>query len=313
MSGEMTVVDKMREFVSGPKAMEQFKAALPNVGITPERFARMALTAFNRDPKLYECSPISVLGCLVQAAQSGLSPSGIGGECYLVPFFSSKKKTMEATFIPGYRGLMKVARNSGHVLTIVAEVVRDSDEFEYSYGTDMRLRHVPSGNESGPVKKVYAYAKMKGGGEQFVVLSFEAVEKVRKSSKSGTYGPWVDNWEEMAKKTAIRRLCKYLPLADEDMRLVEAAALEEAGRDSWRDAATGAEIPAPPEVGAADTVDASPKRGRPRKGPKAPVNPSEVPAMDAEVVEPESEPEVDEPPSNDAIPADDDLDMSDLV
>lgn len=56
------------------KAMEpEIKKALPQV-ITPERFSRMALSALNTTPKLAECSQMSFLGALMNAAQLGLEP-----------------------------------------------------------------------------------------------------------------------------------------------------------------------------------------------------------------------------------------------
>lgn len=219
----------MRAFLSKDSTKATFAMALPRVGITPDRFLRMALTAFNRDPKLYECDPQSVLACLVLAAQSGLSPSGISGECYLVPFRNGKTNKTDAQFIPGYRGLMKVARRSGEVTSIAAECVHKGDTFTYEFGTDGRIRHVPGLGERGEVSHVWALAKLKSGGEQFIVLTIDDVKKVQAQSKASQFGPWKTHWEEMAKKTAIRRLCKYLPLSDDDMRLIELAGKEEAG------------------------------------------------------------------------------------
>lgn len=202
----------------------QFAAALPRVGITPERMVRFALTALNRSPGLLKCVPQSFLACVVQSAQLGLDPSGITGEAYLVPF----KDT--CTFIIGYRGLLKLARRSGSVIEAAAHVVHEKDTFEYEYGLDAKLVHKPSTEaDPGPVTHAYAYAKFKDGGRVFEVMTRAEVEKVRSQSRASQNGPWVTHPEEMARKTAFRRLAKWLPLEPEDFRAVELAGQEEAG------------------------------------------------------------------------------------
>lgn len=232
---------KVRAFLQDPKTLARIASVLPNVGITPERFLGMFLTAFNRNPALWKCDLKSILSFMVLSAQSGLSPSGISGECYPVPFFNSKKRVSEVVFVPGYRGLLKVARRTGDVLSVAAEVVYQGDEFEYAYGSNAGLRHVPKGpkRDKAAATHAWALAKLKGGGEQFVVLTVSDVEKIRAKSKAGTSGPWVDYWDEMAKKTALRRLSKYLPISDDDYRLVEAAGREEAGESPVIDLGVG--------------------------------------------------------------------------
>lgn len=205
-----------------PQTKEKLQAALANVGVTPERMVSWSLTAIRRQPKLASCNPLSLLGAVVQSAQLGLDPSGVTGEAYLVPFGK------EVTLIPGYRGLIALARRSGKVSEIMGNVVREGDEFDYEYGLDSRLRHKPL-NPDGEVTHVYAYAKMKDDAAQFVVLTRDEVEKVRASSRASRNGPWVDHWEAMAVKTAVRRLAKWLPLKPDEYRGFEIAEREEIG------------------------------------------------------------------------------------
>ncbi|EJR8429200.1 recombinase RecT, partial [Escherichia coli] len=87
-------------------------------------------------------------------------------------------------------------------------------------GLDEKLIHRPGENEDAPVTHVYAVARLKDGGTQFEVMTRKQIELVRSQSKAGNNGPWVTHWEEMAKKTAIRRLFKYLPVSIEIQRAV---------------------------------------------------------------------------------------------
>lgn len=235
------------------KSMEgQIKAALPK-HITPERIIRVALTAVSRTPKLLECSKESLLGSIIQASQLGLEPDSVLGQAYLVPFYNGKTKRMECQFIPGYRGYVDLARRSGNIESIMAQVVREKDTFEFEFGLSEKLRHVPSTSERGEITYVYAYARFTNGGYAFEVMSRADVDKVMAKSKSrdsagNVVGPWATDYEPMARKTVIRRLAKYLPLSVEFAKALTldemAAAGAPQGLDvSKIDVATG-EIPA---------------------------------------------------------------------
>jgi recombination protein RecT len=186
-------------------------ASLPS-GMTQERFARLLLTAANTNPALFDCDPRSFLAAGVFAAQLGLEPNDPRGLAYLVPF-ADKDKGKVVVFIPGYRGLMELARRSGMVSTIHAFPVYQGDAFEYSFGLEPTLKHVPS-DVDDPAKLTHVYAVAKVNGDpQFVVLTRKQVEKAKAASRgsSSKFSPWNTHYVEMAQKTAIRRLCKYLP------------------------------------------------------------------------------------------------------
>ncbi len=126
----------------------------------------------------------------------------------------------EGFVIIGYRGMIDLARRSGQIASLSARVVREGDEFSFEFGLDEKLIHRPGENEDAPVTHVYAVARLKDGGTQFEVMTRKQIELVRSLSKAGNNGPWVTHWEEMAKKTAIRRLFKYLPVSIEIQRAV---------------------------------------------------------------------------------------------
>lgn len=202
--------------------------------ITADKLAKTLFLAVNRTPKLLQCTQASVLESVMRAAELGLEVSGTLGDAYLVPFKTKIKIDGRdewrdvCQLIPGYRGLIKLARNSGELRAIEAEVVRTGDHFVYEKGSAPRIEFRPKlDGDAGEMMGVYALAVLKSGETQAVYLSKREVEKVKASSKSGAFGPWVDWFEEMAKKTAIRRLAKLLPLESERWaRALEAANAE---------------------------------------------------------------------------------------
>ncbi|AQT78291.1 hypothetical protein B1R94_02140 [Mycolicibacterium litorale] len=182
--------------------------ALPR-HVTPERMARIAVTVVRATPKLAECDPASFLGALLTASQLGLEP-GPTGEAYFVPYKTT------CTFIPGYRGLIKLARQSGQVSDIYAELVYANDTYKVTLGLHRDIEHtVNDRNDRGEVTDVYAVAKFKDGTTTFVTMTRNEVEAIRKRSMAANNGPWVTDWNAMAKKTAVRQLSKWLPLSPE--------------------------------------------------------------------------------------------------
>ncbi len=211
------------------KARPSLAMVLPK-HLTPERLIKIALVAASRNPVLLQCSQTSILQAVMQAAELGLEPSGVLGSAYLVPFRNRKTGQYEATLIPGYRGLIELALRSESVLRIEARVVRDGDTFELCYGTEPSLIHKPDFLESdGGMIGVYAVAYLKEGPPQVEYMTKGQVDAIRVRSRSANEGPWVSDYEEMARKTVVRRLCKYLPASAGLNRALEAESEAEAG------------------------------------------------------------------------------------
>ena len=209
-----------------PKTMQQYvksmeaeiAKALPSV-ITPERFSRIVLTAISANPKLQECTPQSFLGAMMTAAQLGVEPNTALGQAYLIPF--KNKGVMECQFQLGYKGLIDLAYRSGEVSNIQAQEVYENDVFEFEYGLEPKLRHVPAKKDRGDVICYYALFKMKDGGYNFGVMSVDDARKHgQKYSKSYSFGPWQSNFDEMAKKTVLKKVLKYAPLKSDFVRAV---------------------------------------------------------------------------------------------
>ena len=185
---------------------KEFIKVLPE-SITPDRFVRVVITEMRSNQKLMECEKASVLGSLMQCAELGLVPSKTTGHCYLVPYGKN------CNLIVGYKGLIELATRSGEITSIEAHVIREHDDFDVQLGTTKSITHTPNFLEDGNVIGAYAVATFKNGETQFEVMKRSEIDKIRNMSKGGNI--WKDHFEEMSKKTAVRRLIKYLPVNPE--------------------------------------------------------------------------------------------------
>jgi phage RecT family recombinase len=180
-----------------------------------ERYVRIVLYAIERTPGLQSCSRGSLVRCLLQAASYGLEPTGLFGGAWMIPFQDKAANVSHAQLILSYVGLMRLVRMSGEVAMIDAQLVRGEDNFELVYGSSPKFLHQPK-FDGGDCRLAYAYATLKEeGGLKVEVMTKDEIEGIRKRSRAGKSGPWVTDWGEMARKTVLRRLCKYLPLGVE--------------------------------------------------------------------------------------------------
>lgn len=223
------IVSKSEPTKSQPTKMDTFRALLDRMKpelvkalpkhLDVDRILRIMNTEARRNPKLLEASQTSLLGALMLSAELGLEPGPLG-HCWLIPYYNKKTNMIEVQFQIGYKGYLELIRRSGQLEMIDAEVVYQNDEFEFEYGMQPKLRHKPALSNRGAPIAVYAIAKLRDGGYAFYVMSVDDVNKIRARSKSPNEGPWVTDWDQMARKTAIRQLAKYLPLSTEVQRAV---------------------------------------------------------------------------------------------
>lgn len=184
--------------------------------LSPDRLIKVLLNSIYKTPKLQECTASSLMQCALTAAELGLEPGGALGHAYLVPYKTT------ATFIIGYRGLVELMRRSGQLSSIRAVVVHARDKFSYREGIEQVIEHEPLlEGDPGPLRFVYAVAKLKDGSVQCEFMTRAQVDGIRARSRSGNDGPWVTDFEEMAKKTVIRRIAKVLPLSSEAEKALE--------------------------------------------------------------------------------------------
>lgn len=193
----------------------ELRKALPSV-ITPERFTRIALSALNNTPQLQQCTPMSFISALLNAAQLGLEPNSPLGQAYLIPY--KNKGQVECQFQLGYKGMLELAYRSGQIQTIQAETVYEADVFEYELGLYPKLIHKPAYSDRGEPVFFYGLFRTVNNGYGFSVMSKPEMDHFASTySKafSSSYSPWKTNYEDMAKKTVIKQALKYAPLKSE--------------------------------------------------------------------------------------------------
>lgn len=197
------------------KMKGEIEAALPKM-ISSERFQRVALTAFNANPKLQSCDPVSFIAAMMESAQLGLEPNTPLGQAYLIPYGN------KVQFQVGYKGLLELAQRSGKIKTIYAHEVRENDEFEIDYGLEQKLTHKPIlKGDRGNVIGYYAVYHLDNGGYSFIFMTRdEVLTHAKAKSKTFSNGPWQTDFDAMAKKTVIKQLLKYAPLSVEMQRAV---------------------------------------------------------------------------------------------
>ncbi len=189
-----------------------------------ERLIRIGLGAVSRNPLLLECTPASIVKCLLLSAEIGLEPDTPLNHAYLVPFYNSKIGAREAQFIPGYQGLVDLAMRSGQIQSIETRLVYKGELFEVEYGMHPKLIHRPNFDSKRldeDVLYVYSIARMVNGGILFEVMNRNEIEAVRASSKAKDSGTWVNYWGMQARKTVFKRLNKYLPTSPSLARAIQ--------------------------------------------------------------------------------------------
>lgn len=195
--------------IQKPGYINALKEVLPK-HLTPERVIRLAQLAAQKNKALLNCTPESFATCVIVASQLGLEVNGPLGEAYLIPFGK------ECTLIIGYRGLIGLMHRGGLIKQISAHCVYSNDVFNIAMGTNPEIVHqpVPCGDR-GEFVGAYAVATMPDGSTQFDYMTKEEILAIKGRSRGGNSGPWVTDFSEMARKTIVKRLSKYLPLSEQ--------------------------------------------------------------------------------------------------
>lgn len=211
----------LKAFLEGPAVAAKL-AEVATSALKPQDLVRLALMAASRQPDLKKCSQASILRSLLDAAALGIKPGGLMGRGYLVPRKNKHNNELECAFDPGWRGLVDIARRSGQIRRLEAHVVHARDAFVVERAPLTTVRHVPSEDaDPGEVRAAYAVAEFANGEIQIEIVWKRDLDKIRKLGAGA--GPWSNWYDEMARKTAVRRLCKYLPYDPLLERAIEAS------------------------------------------------------------------------------------------
>lgn len=198
---------------------KEIRRFVPNDAIY-NRLKESVFAEFRKNPSLQACNPLSIAECVGQASKLGLEIGGVLGHAYLIPM----KNT--CTLQVGYKGIIHLAYKSG-IKNIQAQVVYQNDQFEIEYGLHPKLRHIPAMNNRGNKICVWAMAKLPNEDiPVFNHMSIEEVEMIRFRSKAKDSGPWNSDYDEMAKKTMLKRFFKILPSQNMDPLLLEAVEID---------------------------------------------------------------------------------------
>ena len=294
------VSGSLKDYLSSGDVVKRL-AEVCGAVMKPQDLVRLTLMAASRQPEIMRCTKTSVLRALMDAAALGIKPGGLMGRGYLVPRARNWKddngrwhKELELHFDPGWRGLIDIARRSGQIRRIEAHVVFESDEFEVQRNPFTTIRHVPNeGKDPGAIRAAYAVAQFADGSEQIEIVWRRDIDQIR--ALGAAKGPW-DTWApEMARKTAVRRLCKYLPYDPILERALEAATDAEAEEAIGRDVLPTVEVDRPPQAKRLASKIASRKVAAPEEGTVPAAAAPLVDPMTGEVIEEEVEQDDPEP------------------
>lgn len=207
----VSVVESFRKTVT---LMEpQIKAALPSQ-IPSERFIRTLMTTIQMNPAVLECSRESVLSAVMQSAQQGLLADG--KEAAIVKYGE------RAQFLPMVSGIMKKVRNSGEISAWSVQVVKQNDKFELQMGDDEKIVHTPALSDRGKTVGAYSIVTLKDGEKSREFMNIDEIEAIRTRARAKDSGPWKTDYDEMAKKTVIRRHSKRLPMSTDLQNAIQA-------------------------------------------------------------------------------------------
>jgi recombination protein RecT len=232
-------------------------------GVRAEALVRFSLMEMSTNEKLRACTPDSIYLGLLACAVTGLEPGALKGEAYLVPFAG------KATFIPGWKGLVKQVRRSREVRAITANVVRERDTFDLDLGTSKALIHKPKlgrENDRGDVIGAYAIATLASGDNEIEWMDRADLDSIQKVAESRGKSPAWSGWQDqMQRKSVIRRIAKRLPLGSD---YYVAMALEQA-HDDGREQSEVLDIETDgAATKAQDQADAAPDMAEPAFNPE---------------------------------------------
>lgn len=213
----------LKQYLTAPSVARRMKEVIATATMTPERLVALFFVAAGRTPELLNCTPESAIGAMIQAAADGLNPAGgPNAEAYLIPrhitykLGNREEVRLEVVYQRGYRGMLKLARRSPQIEDIGAAVVYVGEDFRISKGPHGDIVHIPVlDGEPGAVRGAYCWWRIRGSSTiQSEWLPVTVIEKRRRRAQVPNSPAWRNDYEAMARKTAVRAAWAMLPFED---------------------------------------------------------------------------------------------------
>lgn len=208
----------MNSILDGEGMRKRFNDLL---GARAPQFISSIVSLVNADKNLqrafYE-SPMTVIQSALKAATFDLPVEPSLGYAYIVPFNNYKDgvKRMEASFIIGYKGMVQLCLRTGAYARVPDAVdVREGELVSYDRLTgDAEFHWIEDEyqREALPIIGYAGYFRLKNGAEKTIYMTVKQIEGHEKKNRKGqSMGKgWREDFDAMARKTVIRRLCgKY--------------------------------------------------------------------------------------------------------
>jgi len=238
----------LKAIINQTSIKNQIALALPK-HLSADRFIRIATTALMRVPNLAVCTQESFMKCLLDLSALGIEPDG--RRAHLIPFKNNRANTYECTMIIDWKGLAELAQRSGQIAKLHADLICENDQFAYNLGV-IEYHRIDFRKPRGEPYAAYAMAETKDGAVYVAVMTKDEIYSIRDGSQGWSafqkgfakQSPWDPrnpvSEGEMWKKTAFRRLSKWLPLSAEFRD-----AVEKEDHDDMRNVTPGAEEDTP--------------------------------------------------------------------
>lgn len=221
---QITKTNDLESLISSPEMQAKFASALPK-HLSPDRFARIAILALTRTPKLRECSQESLFKCLLDLSALGLEPDG--RNAHLIPFKNNQAQTTECTLIIDYKGYVDLVMRTGEVSYIHADKVCVNDVFIVDCG-ELKSHVIDYKKERGEVIAYYCIIRQKDGTSKTEVMTLSEAMEIRDKSQGYKSAiqykkdhPWISHRDEMGKKTVFKRAQKWVRLSPEIRNIIQ--------------------------------------------------------------------------------------------
>lgn len=208
----ITVIDRVAQRFS-ETSRQLCALTTAQKSISAATIIRQGMLELRSDKRLQACTPDSVYQAITEAVRCGLEIGGHLGYAYLIPYNN------ECTLQISSQGEIELVRRSGQLAAIRAVAIRAKDQFDTTCDPPKHTFDIFS-TDRGEIVGFYAVAKLTNGGATWEFMNRVEVDGIRdaapgyktaKKYNKEKDSPWATNYEEMGKKTVMKRLSKWLP------------------------------------------------------------------------------------------------------